>query len=888
MKAGLLNLALLCLSYISSLLLFQCGFLLKRMEVHRKSECSDVSITRTSCWLPSRYRRAVIILIDALRYDFAASAYSSKSHFLGRLPTISRLLAERNDSAALMRFVADPPTTTVQRLKGLTTGSLPAFIDVGSNFASSAILEDNWVDQIYRSGRNLTLLGDDTWISLFPSHFHRSHHVPSFDINDLHGVDNVILDHLYKELARRDWSVLIAHFLGVDHCGHKYGPDHPEMAKKLLQMDEVIKNVAELIDNKTLLIVMGDHGMTGTGDHGGESDSELDAALFMYSRKKLLFSSPPAAVAQMDLVPTLSLLLDYPIPFSNIGVVIESMIPPQLLPLAVSSNAWQMARYGHAVAADVAGLDSLLHHFDTKPDTVENNLETMRRMQALFRSTWTQFNVIFMRVGTLSLIDAALANFHSIFTTKDVSLGRLMFRSGLFFVQLSTYLLGDEDNYIAILDALLAVSLVFNVISLLSLLLSLSFSTSNILLLLLLAVHSISFLSNSYIVFESSVVRMLTQTVLVLSVLHSAIESDQGRRIRGNCSFATFVHHIFGVRRVLMTVLVLILLRLGVLFERCREEQQQACTPTIFSTPFLRVASDYHKAFRFLLGIFVLVIASISFYRYLARRPSAYFFPNLFFPVIVGILASWTTQWLPEETAEHFSMFSLVASQVVYVLLVLNILMLCAGATLSTSETVVHGCCVSFFVSFWAFLCLLLGDGLSPSLTMLVNIIFLSFRLISNDLNLLVFLVMLCSHGFFALSHHANFPSIPWQAAFVGLPANFRFQAVPGALVIAHIFSAQILITVMLPLSLAEQTVPPHISPHHRLLRRSYLFLFLHSWKLFAVLAAAVIHRRHLMVWKIFAPKFIFESVSFCVICVILVITNCIFHKMNSRLSTGR
>ena len=43
-----------------------------------------------------------------------------------------------------------------------------------------------------------------------------------------------------------DWDVLIAHFLGVDHCGHRFGPDHPAMAEKLTQMDEVIRSVAVL------------------------------------------------------------------------------------------------------------------------------------------------------------------------------------------------------------------------------------------------------------------------------------------------------------------------------------------------------------------------------------------------------------------------------------------------------------------------------------------------------------------------------------------------------------------------------------------------------------------------------------------------------------------
>lgn len=60
---------------------------------------------------------------------------------------------------------------------------------------------------------------------------------------DLHTVDNGILQHLEEELQKDDWNVMIAHFLGVDHCGHRYGPNHPEMTAKLAQMNNVIKYV---------------------------------------------------------------------------------------------------------------------------------------------------------------------------------------------------------------------------------------------------------------------------------------------------------------------------------------------------------------------------------------------------------------------------------------------------------------------------------------------------------------------------------------------------------------------------------------------------------------------------------------------------------------------
>lgn len=37
-------------------------------------------------------------------------------------------------------------------------------------------------------------------------------------------------------------------------------------------MDEVVARVIENLADDTVLLVFGDHGMTETGDHGGDSD----------------------------------------------------------------------------------------------------------------------------------------------------------------------------------------------------------------------------------------------------------------------------------------------------------------------------------------------------------------------------------------------------------------------------------------------------------------------------------------------------------------------------------------------------------------------------------------------------------------------------------------
>lgn len=238
--------------YVVGSLIFTKGFLLSRIVVDKNSSCQvdfaeyadEPAHGKAGCWLHRRFDRAIIIIIDALRFDFLKPARDQAvddTPYLNKLPVIQDLLDTQTMNARLFNFLADPPTTTLQRLKGLTTGSLPTFVDAGSNFASTEITEDNFIDQLVKKGKKLTFMGDDTWISLFPGRFQREFSFPSFNVKDLNTVDDGILKHLYSEIRSKDWDVMIAHFLGVDHCGHTYGPNSPAMSNKLSQMDQMIR-----------------------------------------------------------------------------------------------------------------------------------------------------------------------------------------------------------------------------------------------------------------------------------------------------------------------------------------------------------------------------------------------------------------------------------------------------------------------------------------------------------------------------------------------------------------------------------------------------------------------------------------------------------------------
>lgn len=138
-----------------------------------------------------RKSKVVILLIDALKFDFGVydENLTSPLPYQNQLPILHELMQEHPDNTRLLKFLADPPTTTLQRLKGMTTGSLPTFIDMGSNFATPEINEDNVMDQVYANNLTAVFMGDSTWTDLFPKRFKRKFSYPSFNIHDLDTVD---------------------------------------------------------------------------------------------------------------------------------------------------------------------------------------------------------------------------------------------------------------------------------------------------------------------------------------------------------------------------------------------------------------------------------------------------------------------------------------------------------------------------------------------------------------------------------------------------------------------------------------------------------------------------------------------------------------------------
>ena len=967
--------------------MFAKGFLLTKLILENKSECGvppvDDCISHVSqfegCWHPKIFNKAVVIIIDALRYDFtvpheATANETEPKFFHNAFEVLYETARSRPENAFLLPFIADPPTTTLQRLKGLTTGTLPTFIDAGSNFAGTAIEEDNLLAQLREAGNILVHLGDDTWHSLFPEYFEASltHAYDSFNVWDLHTVDDGVIEHLVPLLQSPNassWDVIFGHLLGVDHAGHRYGPDHMAMWEKLKQMDDMIRNVMQLIEDDTLLVVMGDHGMDTKGDHGGESDEEVEAALWMYSKQPAFgrtqpsFVEPPRTakerpVRQIDLVPTLSLLLGVPIPFNNLGSPIEEAFA------GVEGNNWgnlaqvnylsagQIQRYQaeYSVARDLHISDQQIQlqsrvrqaslelrtSSEPGPTSWESLYQACREMQRetliVYRGLWANFNIPAMLHGVeilLAVLGVHLVYARSFQGDRAYLLPAILRNIGLGSVAGAS--LGASSGSVSEMDflsgGLYGVGMGGALAPWLSfyqfrnqLLRLLPTSLFGWLALLFAASQAIGFASNSYTIHEDSILLFFLTTFGVLAGVSSCRRFSSSDRMLGTYYSALFV----------------LLTRVASFSRMCREEQMPNCRSTFYASSASSTSAPWQLFIPYVVAIVLPEIIK-AFYRGTASyKGSAGFWIGFCFRVGLLLIALvWTI-----DAADNAGWFSttftpttLKTIGITIARCVLAIALVAGAATMiwakpclniytceSTSiaeqvaptpqadapnkihvisppaasptketpqiiifgYTNVHG--TRYFLIIPAFI-LAIALVLPPmgqfSLAICCwQILCLLEVLDTNSLTIggakagsaigPVLLAMLGSYHFFKTGHQAVLSSIQWNAAFIPL-RTIRYPWSP-LLVTLNTFGAQILCAMAVPLIVLwkrparNRSTAVSAAVVGDILQAIMTHLLYYATIHLATTMWAGHLRRHLMLYRVFMPRYLMASVVLAVI----------------------
>lgn len=313
-------------------------------DKNRSDEYSEIEFDKT-----------VLIVIDALGADFIPSIVKKPdSKLMDIQPTMSFVESLLSDKKALgFTGHAATPTVTMPRIKAIVSGTIPSFVDIIYNLAANnqKFESTNIIELAKSRGKQIVFYGDDTWLALFRREiFLRANETFSFFATDYTTVDTNVTSNVMPELERiNEWDIMILHYLGLDHIGHVYGSRKSTLIQsKLVEMDNVIKNIFEVLikdlNQSTLIIICGDHGMSDSGNHGGGSKLEADTAMIFIpinNKYKLDFSSITKeidelvgshAINQVDLAVTVSMLTGLPIPDKSKGRLITHIMDT-LLPI---------------------------------------------------------------------------------------------------------------------------------------------------------------------------------------------------------------------------------------------------------------------------------------------------------------------------------------------------------------------------------------------------------------------------------------------------------------------------------------------------------------------------------------------------------------------------
>lgn len=951
--------------HVLAIAIFSSGFLLSRTALTDRSVCQDGAASEPP------FSRLVLLVVDAWRYDFALDfrngTATAGSPYLDKMKRLHGLLRDHPLKTFLARFRADPPTTTLQRLKALTTGSLPTFVEAGSNFGGSEIEEDNLLFQLVREkGRRLVFAGDDTWMSLFPMELggNNSHPYPSLNVWDLDTVDRGCIKHLFPTLRgeRGPWDVMIAHFLGVDHAGHRYGPGHPEMERKLVEMDRVIGDVVELLEEHDLLVVLGDHGMDAKGDHGGDSALEVDAALFAYSPKGF-FASPTEkvelerlaeilrsrgldgtfgedpmdtlcvgscrTVSQIDLVPTLALLLGLPIPFQNLGALIPELAwgaKPRVGSTPGTSLRWLVD--AHRINADqvltylerysaisprelpsshLAELRQLHTRATQDADSSSSNDDNEKALlsYALFlrtsllylRRIWARFDVLLMITGTVILGASLLASpaIASLPLDRLIRLGWRGFLLGFLFLR-ATLVLGNtfQPRIMPTWNVVRQILVGGAIGGCLAMLVALvrGFDSRD------LGVSKLMHLS--YVVPAlgvglgmGSVKFVLWEDfyVLVLSVLVVCAATIWPWMSNGSTwtPLGTLFAGMLATAAVLLPAYGTI----------CREEQLPSCVPTFYSSP----SSSVPSIMSLTLMACTHPLAPVLFARAAksdsglgGKQAKLYGAPRLIIDLLYPLLlafasAYWILDAYLQNGGSGFGWMGKVAIERTRTVVIVRYLWLpivsaawAAWWSSPTSvdaketptgesiggrpwkivgaETSVRAGAMAALATVHATLSLfqkgLGGLAFDACVLLLLLLVFLPIP----DGALAGAAVPLALHYFFRTGHQAVLATLDWGIGFVGL--QHVHYVISPMMVMANFAGVFLLIGAAVPLLCLVRRGPRAEGDigDHNVLRATLVYSSGFALILLLSMASCIVLRRHLMVWKVFAPRLMLAALS--------------------------
>jgi len=242
----------------------------------------------------SKHGRMVIILLDSLQKKYMFSKH------------MPFLLEQRKRGSWGTSVVTSIPLS-IAGTKAIFSGVLSGPFSIIEDFQSSASAYDNLIKRVAQENRDIIIIEglssrlygsypgiktiNDTDRFLFGQYLERS---------------EFTFDEAIRALKKENWDLAIITCYSLDHVGHLETPRSDEYRDMLRNIDNRIKEIVRLTNDKDTVLITSEHGMDDRGFHMGQSTDVMETGFIIWGPR--IRKGGEQRILQIDWAPTLSIL----------------------------------------------------------------------------------------------------------------------------------------------------------------------------------------------------------------------------------------------------------------------------------------------------------------------------------------------------------------------------------------------------------------------------------------------------------------------------------------------------------------------------------------------------------------------------------------------------
>ena len=284
--------------------------------------------------------KVILVLSDALRYDVAVASMGYLGHLV------------ETRQASLYKIIGELPSMSRPMYETVHTGLLSSEHGITANYIVRRSTKPNIFQAAVQAGKT-TAAAAYSWFSEL---YNRSPYdrVDDREVDD----DRLFIQHgrFYSEddypdielfataamLVRRfSPDYLLAHPMGMDYIGEKFGSDSAQYRNQAIRQDMILAGlVPEWLLRSYTILVTGDHGINADGSHGGTTPEVREVPLFLIQPSLPGRGDSSEVVSHLQIAPTILHLLGVPIPETmRLPPLPESRLLPDPTPPGSEASA---------------------------------------------------------------------------------------------------------------------------------------------------------------------------------------------------------------------------------------------------------------------------------------------------------------------------------------------------------------------------------------------------------------------------------------------------------------------------------------------------------------------------------------------------------------------